>query len=689
MHSSPGHIFPFTAIIGQDEMKKALVLNAVNPSIGGVLIRGEKGTAKSTAVRALAAVLPEIEAIEGCPFSCPPSDPRQMCELCAERYGRDGSIPTICRPVRVVTLPLGCTEERVVGSIDIERAFRDGIKALEPGLLAAANRGILYIDEVNLLEDHIVDLLLDAAATGVNIVEREGISLSHPARFILIGTMNPEEGELRPQLLDRFGLQVSVECIKDPDVRVRIARAAEEFESDPAAFCRRYAEKQEELRNAIIRARDLLPSVTISDDLLHRVAEICVELGVVSHRAEITISRTSRSIAALDGRRSVTMEDLREAMVLALPHRLRRRPFEEPSIDRDRLDDLLDQGPRWDEEIGEDGGPPPGEGDGGEGGDGGGDPDDSGDGRGGDGDTAIAGRERYTSRVFSPGDPIDPSRIRYPAADQRRKRKTGSGRRVHTLSADRRGRYVRSRKATDFSDIAVAATLRAAAVRNAASCRSSGVRVMPCDLQQKVRRGRRSVLCLFVVDVSGSMGANRRMEAAKGAVLSFLEDAYRQRDRVGLVAFRGGDADLVLPPTRSIDLAHSRLRDIPTGGRTPLASGLQRGLAAIRKEMHRDGGTIPMMILISDGRANAGSGNIREEVLRTAGAIGESGIHMVVIDTETGADDRSAIRLGLCPDIAVAAGGHYYRLPELTAAHLGEIADIERGSFTPIPDRRG
>jgi len=676
MHSSPERIFPFTAIIGQDEMKKALVLNAVNPSIGGVLIRGERGTAKSTAVRALAAVLPEIEVIEGCPFSCPPSDPRQMCGLCAERFAHGGIPPTDLRPVRVVTLPLGSTEERVVGTIDIEKAFRDGIKALEPGILAAANRGILYIDEVNLLEDHVVDVLLDAAAMGVNVVEREGISLSHPARFILIGTMNPEEGELRPQLLDRFGLQVDVEGIRNPSDRVRVARSAEAFEMDPAAFIKSHADTQQELRAAIVRARDLLSSVTIGDDLLNRVAEICIDLGVVTHRAEITISRTSRAIAALDGRTEVTVEDCREAMILALPHRLRRRPFEEPSIDRDRLDELMDNRSDEDEQNDGDTGPPPAGGD-----DGRGIPEENpetGDeATGSGGETGTAGGERHSSRVFAPGDHIDPTRIRYPAADHRRRRKTGSGKRYHTLSADRRGRYVRSMEATDFSDISVAATLRAAAVRSAvSSCQSSG-RIMLRDLQQKVRRGKRSVVCLFVVDVSGSMGANNRMEAAKGAVISLLEDAYCHRDRVGLVAFKGTGADLVLPPSRSTDLAHSRLRDIPTGGRTPLADGLHRGLVAMQKEMRQDDGTIPLMVLISDGRANAGSGNIRDEVVRTAGAIGESGIHLVVIDTEESDSDLPGIRLGLGRDIAAAAGGIYYRLSELTPNRIQEITRTE------------
>jgi len=343
VHHIRKNILPFTAIVGQDQMKQALILNAINPRIGGVLIRGEKGTAKSTAVRALAEILPDIEIVRGCPFNCNPASEQELCDVCNEKIQNHEKIETLKKKVQVITLPLGSTEDRVIGTIDIERAIKEGIKALEPGILAAVNRGILYIDEVNLLDDHVVDVLLDSAAMGVNAVEREGISLSHPAKFILIGTMNPEEGELRPQLLDRFGLQVTVEGIADVDDRVEIVRVADEFESDPQEFMKKYETEQKRLTDKIVTAKQLLNQVTISPDIVRRIAQTCVDMGIMTHRAEITVVRTAKTIAAFNGRDTVTIEDVREAMALALPHRMRKKPFEDPRVDQQKLDDMMNQ----------------------------------------------------------------------------------------------------------------------------------------------------------------------------------------------------------------------------------------------------------------------------------------------------------------------------------------------------------
>ena len=322
-------------------MKKALILNAINPRIGGVLIRGDKGTAKSTAVRALADILPEIDVISGCPFNCNPSDEREMCSICREMHENGIELECATRQARVVDLPLGVTEDRVVGTIDLEKAIKEGMKAVEPGILASVNRGILYIDEINLLDDHVADVLLDAAAMGVNTVEREGISLSHPAKFILIGTMNPEEGELRPQLLDRFGLQVSVDGIEDIAQRTEIIRIIEEYERNPDFFSEGAEKEQNVLRGKILSAQGMLPEVTISNDLLEMISSTCIEMGVRTHRADITIVRTAKTIAAFDGREEVTTEDVREAMEYALPHRMRRKPFEEPRIDQEKLDESI------------------------------------------------------------------------------------------------------------------------------------------------------------------------------------------------------------------------------------------------------------------------------------------------------------------------------------------------------------
>ncbi len=337
MHHLKRRTIPFTSIVGQDQMKFALILNAINPRIGGVLIRGDKGTAKSTAVRALADLLENIWVVEDCPFNCNPENPEDMCDLCFEK-SQSNQIKAVEKKTPVVDLPLGATEDRVVGSLNVERAIKEGIKALEPGILAAANRGILYIDEVNLLDDHVADVLLDSAAMGVNIVEREGVSVAHPSRFILVGTMNPEEGEIRPQLLDRFGLQVSVVGIEDVDLRVQIAKMAEAFDADPDGFAQKCQAAQDEMKAKISRARQLLRQVKMSDELLRSIASTCIDLGVKTHRAEIVITRTAKTIAAFYGRTEVDSEDVKNAMQLALAHRMRSRPFEVPTLNKERLE---------------------------------------------------------------------------------------------------------------------------------------------------------------------------------------------------------------------------------------------------------------------------------------------------------------------------------------------------------------
>ncbi|MEW6189693.1 MAG: ATP-binding protein [Actinomycetota bacterium] len=334
-------IYPFTAIVGQEKMKMALILNAINPKIGGVLIRGEKGTAKSTAVRALADLLPEIEVVKDCPYGCNPRDKNEMCERCLERFNHGGKFETILRKMRVIDLPVSATEDRVVGTLDIEYAIKRGEKRFEPGVLAEAHRGILYVDEVNLLDDHIVDVLLDSAAMGVNTVEREGVSYSHPAHFILVGTMNPEEGELRPQLLDRFGLCVKIEGIADPDLRVEVVKRRSSYEDDPIAFASEWEGAQEELRKKIISAKKILDGVEISEEMLKLIAEIAVEMKVHGHRADITMMKVAKTTAAFHGRTQVTEEDVREGADLALLHRMRRKPFEEFGIDQGRLEGTL------------------------------------------------------------------------------------------------------------------------------------------------------------------------------------------------------------------------------------------------------------------------------------------------------------------------------------------------------------
>ena len=319
-------LFPFTAIVGQPRMKQALILNAINPRIGGVLIRGERGTAKSTAVRALAALLPELTVVAGCPFACDPHDEKNLCDLCRDRMkSGETPLPIEHRKTRMVDLPVSATEDRVVGTLDIERAIKEGEKSFEPGVLANANRGVLYVDEVNLLDDHVVDLLLDAAAMGNNVVEREGISFTHPAQFVLVGTMNPEEGELRPQLLDRFGFWVEVGGIDDAAQRMAILQRRIEFERDPDGFGVDWTEEEEALTAHIAAARELLGDVQYSTQDLYAIANLTSELGVDGHRADLTILKGAMAHAALEGRTQITEVDMLVAAQLALPHRLKRR----------------------------------------------------------------------------------------------------------------------------------------------------------------------------------------------------------------------------------------------------------------------------------------------------------------------------------------------------------------------------
>jgi Mg-chelatase subunit ChlI len=338
--------YPFTAIVEQGRLTQALLLNAANPAVGGVLVSGPSGTGKSTAVRGLAALLPEIEVVGDCPFSC---DPQAPCELCRERQARDEELPVVSRRVRIVTLPLNATEDRVAGSVDIARALREGIAALQPGLLAEANRGILYVDEINLLDDHLCDVLLDAAAMGVNVVEREGVSISHPAQFLLVGTMNPEEGELRPQIADRIGLHVEVSGIADPGTRVEVLHRREAFGRDPAGFRAGWRGEEETLAERLRRAREAVAEVEVPGDLYEAIVQLVLRVGVVSHRADLTILACAKATAALDGRETVSVPDVLDAARLALGHRVPLDPFDANAGLDDRLlrrvlDDVLQVG---------------------------------------------------------------------------------------------------------------------------------------------------------------------------------------------------------------------------------------------------------------------------------------------------------------------------------------------------------
>ncbi|MEH1819741.1 MAG: magnesium chelatase ATPase subunit I [Nostoc sp.] len=324
-------VFPFTAIVGQEEMKLALLLNVIDPKIGGVMIMGDRGTGKSTTIRALADLLPEISVVANDPFSSDPNDPDLMSDEVRQLLEQGAEIPVAHKKVQMVDLPLGATEDRVCGTIDIEKALSEGVKAFEPGLLAKANRGILYVDEVNLLDDHLVDVLLDSAASGWNTVEREGISIRHPARFVLVGSGNPEEGELRPQLLDRFGMHAEIHTVKEPALRVQIVEQRADFDQNPPVFLENYKPQQEALQEQIVNAQQLLPEVKIDYDLRVKISEVCSELDVDGLRGDIVSNRAAKALTAYEGRTEVTVDDIHRVITLCLRHRLRKDPLE--SID--------------------------------------------------------------------------------------------------------------------------------------------------------------------------------------------------------------------------------------------------------------------------------------------------------------------------------------------------------------------
>ena len=657
--------FPFSAVVAMDDMRLALILNAVSPAIGGVLVRGEKGSAKSTAVRALTAVLPPVDVLPGCRFSCSPRAPDPQCPDGPHPAGGTAGQ----RPARLVELPVGATEDRLTGSLDIGRALTEGVSDFQPGLLAAAHRGVLYVDEVNLLHDHLVDLLLDAAALGTSYVERDGVSVRHQARFLLVGTMNPEEGELRPQLLDRFGLTVEAAAPRDPAARAEIVRRRLAFDTDPDAFAAKYAAGEADLAAAIAAARDRLPSVVLDDPALLRIAAVCAAFDVDGLRADIVIARAAAAHAAWRGAAAVDREDIRAAARLALPHRRRRNPFDAPGLDEQQLEEALgdpgDDGPEPPDDDGGGQGPagarPDGQGDGapagsqadGPGSEAGSSPGDDSPSPAPNGQTPNG--KQAPESVAAAGDTFRARRLEVPGKGQ-----GAAGRR--SRAATDAGRSVGARppqRAAATRDVHLTATLTASAPHQRRRGRTGpGLLLARADLREHRREGRESNLVLFLVDASGSMAARRRMEAVKGAVLSLLLDAYQRRDKVGLVSFRAAGAELLLPPTSSVDAAARRLRTMPAGGRTPLATGLAEAYAVLRRERLRDPRRRPLLVVVTDGRHTAGG-----DPAAAAAALHRDGIAAVVVDCESG-----PVRLGLAAGLAAELGAEYLNLSRLSAA---------------------
>ena len=636
--------YPFTAIVRQDETKLALLLCAVNPRIGGVVLSGEKGTAKSTVVRGLAELLPS----------------------------------QVMR-----TLALGATEDRLVGGLDLEATLTSGRPVLQPGLLSEVDGGVLYVDEVNLLDDHLVDLVIDACA-GTFRVEREGLTATLASRFVLVGTMNPEEGALRPQLLDRFGLCVEVHGESDPDTRAEIIRRRLDHDADPSGFARRWQDDQERQAAAIGRAQRIVDQIALNRTVTELIGSLCRHNHVAGHRADIVMAEATRAHAALAGRGIATEDDVLAVSEMVLRHRRRdetpsapTRPPEpqqqEQSEDQqpnqpDHQSDQPDRDPNDDVENrfqNEDAAPPPGSQDDQQRDDHA-DPDDQTD---------------QTNQQPNPGEQVaavgDPFAIRPLEPGQDRLARRASGRRLRTRSKDRRGRYISARPTTVPDDLALDATLRAAAVhqrsRRADPSRPAmAVHVEPGDWRAKVRTGRSASCVILVVDASGSMGSRGRMTASKGAILSLLLDAYVKRDRVCLIGFRRDRAEVLVPVTSSVEVAQRGLAELPVGGRTPLAAGLVTACEVVRPLLLKDPGLRPLLVLVTDGRSNVGldgkpNSRATDEALKVADEIGaDRRLSWVVIDTE----DPRGIQLSRANDIATALGGPCLRIDDLRADDL-------------------
>ncbi|OIN81161.1 magnesium chelatase subunit D family protein [Mycobacterium malmoense] len=599
--------YPFSAIVGHDQLRLALLLCAVRPEIGGALVRGEKGTAKSTAVRGLAALL-------------------------AVATGGDAGL---------VEMPLGATEDRVIGSLDLQRVLRDGEHAFSPGLLARAHGGVLYVDEVNLLHDHLVDVLLDAAAMGRVHIERDGISHSHEARFVLIGTMNPEEGELRPQLLDRFGLTVDVHASRDVDVRARVIRQRLAYEADPDAFAQRYADADAELARRIAAARALVDQVVLPDNELRRIAALCAAFDVDGMRADLVVARTAAAHAAWRGAHTVEEQDIRVAAELALPHRRRRDPFDDPGIDRDQLDEALARAGAED--------PPP-------------EPDPDPDPPGGGGQAADMVAPQPNSRSSSKPSAPPSKTFRARALTVPGVGEGAPGRRSRARNTS--GSVVAAADPSDTGSGAHGLHLFATLLSAAERAGAGPLRPTAEDVRRAIREGREGNLVIFVVDASGSMAARDRMAAVGGATLSLLRDAYQRRDKVAVITFRQREARLLLPPTSSAHIAGRRLARFDTGGKTPLAEGLLAARELIVRERARDRARRPLVVVLTDGRATAGPDPLRRSRIAAARLRAE-GAAAVVVDCET-----SYVRLGLARQLADQLGAPAIRLEQLHADHL-------------------
>ncbi len=759
-------VFPFSAIVDLEKLKLAILINAINPKIGGLLIRGPKGSGKSTIVRALADILPKITVVKGCPFNCNPYDPSNMCPKCNERYKKGENLPVEEREMVVVDLPLGATEDRVVGSLDVEKAIKYGIEALEPGILAEANQNVLYVDEINLLPDHIADDLLDAAATGWNIVEREGISVSHPSRFIFVGTMNPEEGELRPQLLDRFPLSVTVKRITSTKDRMEIVKRNMEFEADPEKFYKKFKPMQTELQKRIIDARKVLNEVVIPEETLEGICKACVELKVDGVRPDIVIAKAAATLAAFENRKEVTLNDVLVAADLALSHRTREGGFLEPAAPEEiretftatlkkvfqfektgeipkkevkkrsffkgktlfwvkkdatekeekkaqkenlyrrmrrlqmKLMLLLNRltggvlfgigkrlrkspknapmtegihvgskklkGETYEEDKGKKGLK-----------------------KGFPTVSDVAKLTEVSKGVplidFSKTKVVSPSKFFLKMKSFKTKQKSiHAGKHAKAVTSLHRGRpYGWKLPREKPLDIHMPATIRAAArkQKNREKSMQTALNILFEDVREKLKVYKAPVTMVFVVDLSGSMIFN--LEAVKEALLKLHSEAYRYRDRVGIVALKGMGATIVQHPITNLRVVANKLVNLKISGYTPLATGMLKAWEVLKEAKRRDPSTIPLMVVITDGNANVPlkrsleTGEIRNieevrvivreyedlatmDVISVSKMIKREGIHTIVINTNPHMYGRDTYGFTVTNIIATITNGTHH-----------------------------
>jgi len=639
-------VFPFVAVVGQEEIKNALIWNVINPQIGGVLISGEKGTAKSSLARG-------------------------VCNLTAD--------------TELVELPLNTTEDRLLGNIDFEHAIRFGERRFEGGILKKADGNLLYVDEVNLLSDHLVKSLLEAASSGENIIEREGMSYRHASNFVLVGSMNPEEGGLRPQFLDRFGLYVEVMGEIDTRVRAEIVRRRIDYERDPLGFEEKWQDQIVELSNRIERARENLSKIVVSDNAMQLAASVVVEANCAGHRAELVIIETAKAIAAMDSRKMLNINDIKEAAKYALPHRVRENndqpefppPPPEPEEQQEQQEQEQNESGEEPEEQ-EDQQEQPG---------------DQPEQQDGQGEEPEENQQQDSDLEIPPEDSIDdqidqnddffqgdsetldsPEQIfqiaRWMSETDKGSVSKGSGKRSLMVTSSCQGRYVRNRCPIngDIKDIAIDATIRTAALyQRYREKNGMAIAINQSDIRVKIREKRTGNTIIFVVDASGSMSANKRMKAVKGAIISMLNDAYQKRDKVGMIVFKNHSAELVLGVTRSVERAEKKLTALPTGGRTPLAAGLNMAFDVVKAGKIKDKDMLPVIVLISDGRATYSDQgeDAFEEAMKSAGRIRAEKIKTIVIDT-----DQSFIKLNLAEKLAVQMDADRYQIEELQANSL-------------------